>query len=144
MKHLELMQTYLANVHVLNMKLLNLHWNVVGPQFLRLHLLTEEIHDILDEHIDVVAEVLKMKEVYPLSTLAEYLEVATIEEVKAQDFTGEEVLKTMLADLETMRELTTEIRNLADDANDFEVVMEFEEYTAVFSKYIWFTKAFLA
>lgn len=144
MKHLELMQTYLANVHVLNMKLLNLHWNVVGPQFLRLHVLTEEIHDILAEHVDVVAEVLKMKEVYPLSTLAEYLEVTTIEEVKAKDFTGEEVLKTLLTDLEIMRALTVEVRNLADDAGDFEVVMNFEEYTAVFSKYIWFAKAFLA
>lgn len=144
MKHLDLMQVYLANVHVFNMKLINLHWNVVGPQFLRLHNLTEEIHDILAEHIDVVGEILKMKEVFPLSTLAEYLEVATIEEVKAKHFSGEETLKIMLEDLETMRELTTEVRNLADDEGDFEVVAEFEEYTAVFSKYIWFVKAFLA
>ncbi len=141
MKHYDLLQTYLANINVFNTKLLNLHWNVVGMQFVRYHELTEEIHDILAEQIDEVAEALKMRHVYPLSTLAEYVEASTIEEVKAKDFTAEEVVAVLNADLNTMKALATEIRNTADEAGDFEVVANFEDYTTVYSKYIWFAEA---
>ena len=141
MKHLDLVQNYLANLNVLKVKLLNLHWNVVGKQFMVLHNLTEEVYDILWEQIDVVAEVLKMKEVYPLSTVKEYLEASTIEEVKAKDFTSTEVLEHFTADLEKMKELVVEIRNAADEAGDFEVVALFEDYAAEYSKYLWFTKS---
>ena len=141
MKHYDLLQTYLANINVFNTKLLNLHWNVVGMQFVRYHELTEEIHDILAEQIDEVAEALKMRHVYPLSTLAEYVEASTIEEVKAKDFTAEEVVAVLNADLNTMKALAAEIRNTADEAGDFEVVANFEDYTTVYSKYIWFAEA---
>ena len=110
-------------------------------QFVRYHELTEEIHDILAEQIDEVAEALKMRHVYPLSTLAEYVEASTIEEVKAKDFTAEEVVAVLNADLNTMKALATEIRNTADEAGDFEVVANFEDYTTVYSKYIWFAEA---
>ncbi|NLC55036.1 MAG: DNA starvation/stationary phase protection protein [Erysipelothrix sp.] len=141
MKHLDLVQKYLADINVLKVKLLNLHWNVVGKQFMILHNLTEEIYDILWEQIDVVAEVLKMEEVYPLSTVKEYLEVSTIKEVKAKDFTNAEVLEHMVADLEAMKALTVEVRNTADEEGNFEIVALFEDYAAIYSKYIWFTKA---
>lgn len=139
MKHEQLLQTYLSNVNVFNTKLLNMHWNVVGCKFIEIHNFTEEIHDILAEQIDEVAEMLKMRNVYPLSTLAEYVEATTITEVKAQDFSKQEVLEMLTADLQTMKDLVVEIRNTADEEGDFEVVAAFEDYSAVYSKYIWFT-----
>ncbi len=141
MKHLDLVQTYLADINVLKVKLLNLHWNVVGKRFLVLHNLTEEIYDELWEQIDVVAEVIRMKDKLPLSTVKEYLEATRIEEVVAREFTCVEVLDYLLADLEKMKELTVEARNAADEAEDFEVVALFEDYAAFYSKYIWFAKS---
>lgn len=141
MKHYDLLQTYLANVNVINTKLLNLHWNVVGIDFLTLHNLTEEIHDILAEQIDEVAEALKMRHVYPLSTVKEYVEATTITEVKAKDFSTKEVLDALKEDLQIMKDLAVNIRNTADEEGDFEVVAAFEDYTAVYSKYIWFAEA---
>ena len=47
MKHLASVQTYLANLAVLFVKLHNVHWNVVGSQFLRIHTFTEELYDQL-------------------------------------------------------------------------------------------------
>ena len=41
-----------------------------------------------------------------------------------------------------MKDLAVEIRNTADEAGDFEVVANFEDYTMVYSKYIWFAEAF--
>ncbi len=141
MKHLDLVQTYLADINVFKVKLLNLHWNVVGKRFLVLHNLTEEIYDELWEQIDVVAEVIRMKDQFPLSTVKQYLEATRIEEVEAREFTCVEVLDYLLADLEKMRDLTVEARNTADEAGDFEVVALFEDYTAFYSKYIWFAKS---
>lgn len=141
MKHVDLVQTYLADINVFKVKLLNMHWNVVGKQFMILHNLTEEIYDIMWEQIDVVAEVLRMKDLIPLSTMKEYLEETRIEEVEGKEFTNKEVLDYVIADLEAMKELATEVRNTADEAGDFEIVALFEDYAAEYSKYIWFTKS---
>lgn len=141
MKHLDLVQTYLADINVFKVKLQNFHWNVTGDRFLLIHEMTEEIYDILWEQIDVVAEVLRMKDVLPLSTLKDYLENTRIEEITAKEFTIKEVLDILVSDLEKMREFATEVRNTADEAGDFEVVALFEDYVADYSKYIWFTKS---
>jgi len=143
MKHLDLVQTYLANLSVLLVKLHNIHWNVVGNQFVRVHTFTEEIYDQVFEDFDAVAETLKMKKVMPLSTLKAYLENATIKEVEPKDFSTKESLTIVKADLELMRDLATDIRNGADEAGDFEVTAMFEEYVAFYSKNIWFIDAML-
>ncbi|NLM25970.1 MAG: DNA starvation/stationary phase protection protein [Firmicutes bacterium] len=143
MKHYDLMQKYLSNLAVLNIKLHNIHWNVVGGQFKEVHEFTEEIYDKLFADFDEVAEVLKMKGVMPLSTMADYLENATISEVKAKDFSIKESLEVVKQDLQAMKDLATEIRNTADEAGDFETVAVFEDYVAFFSKNIWFISAML-
>ncbi|NLJ41270.1 MAG: DNA starvation/stationary phase protection protein [Clostridiales bacterium] len=143
MKHLNLLQKYLSNLEVLNVKLHNIHWNVVGKQFVRVHTFTEEIYDELFESFDAVAELLKMKGQLPLSTMAEYLENSSIKEVKAKDFSIREALEMVKEDLVIMRDLATEIRNLADEEGDFETVGMFEEFVGFFSKNIWFADATL-
>ncbi|NLI90145.1 MAG: DNA starvation/stationary phase protection protein [Epulopiscium sp.] len=143
MKHENLLQTYLANLAVFNVKLHNIHWNVVGKQFMKIHNYTEELYDALFESYDAVAELLKTKDVFPLSTMSEYLEVATIKEVKATDFSTEDSLKMLREDLFTMRALATDIRNTADKEGDFETVAMFEDYVAEYSKNIWFVDAML-
>lgn len=141
MKHLESVQTYLANLAVLFVKLHNVHWNVVGSQFLRIHTFTEELYDQIFEDYDSVAELLKAKGVTPLSTMKEYLSRATIDEVVAKDFSAAESLQLVEADLASMRSLATEIRNSADEAGDFETVAMFEDHVAFYSKNLWFIKA---
>lgn len=143
MKHIELLQKYLSNLAVLNIKLHNIHWNVVGSQFMEVHEFTEEIYDKLFEALDEVAELLKMKNEYPLSTLAEYLEKSDIEEIKAKDFSIKESLEIVKKDLESMKALATEIRNIADEEGDFETVAIFEGYVTDYSKNIWFLDAML-
>ena len=52
MSKVELLNQYLANLAVWNIKLHNLHWNVVGNQFIQLHNFTEEMYDELFEAFD--------------------------------------------------------------------------------------------
>lgn len=144
MKHLKKMNTYLANLAVLNTKLHNLHWNVEGKQFMRAHLFTEELYDDFFEKYDEVAEILKMKEKFPLVTMSEYQKAATIEELESKKFSVDEVLNAVLNDLKEMKKLAVEIRNDADEAGDFEVVGEFEDHVAGYSQNIWFVRSMLA
>ena len=143
MKHLELLQEYLSNLGVLIVKLHNVHWNVVGNQFLKVHTFTEEIYDEMFKNYDEVAELLKMKDIMPLSTMAEYLEKASIKEVQAKDFSVKESLNIVKEDLESMKNLAIEIRNEADGEGDFETVAMFEDYVAYFSKNLWFVNTML-
>ena len=143
MHHYDLLQKYLSNLAVLNIKMHNIHWNVVGSQFMAVHEFTEKIYDKLFEQFDEVAELLKMKGIMPLSTVAEYLESSSIEEVKAKEFPIEEALEIVKKDLEAMKELATSVRNAADEEGDFETVAVFEDYVAFYSKYIWFVDSML-
>jgi len=79
----------------------------------------------------------------PLSTMAEYLEKASVKEVAPADFTMKESLEMMKEDMEIMRELATNIRNTADEEGDFETVAMFEDYVAYYSKNLWFIDAML-
>jgi len=143
MKHLDLLQNYIANLAIWNVKLHNLHWNVVGKHFIQIHEFTEEIYDNVFEQFDEVAELLKMKNQMPLSTIAEYLEVATLKEVSTKEYDAKETLEIVKEDLELMKDLATKIRNTADEEEDFETVAIFEDYVADYSKNLWFVSSML-
>ncbi len=144
MKNYKKMNTYLANLAVLNTKLHNLHWNVEGKQFMQVHNFTEELYDDFFEKYDEVAEIMKMKGEFPLVKLSEYQKAATVEELDSKKYGVDEVLNEVLADLEKMKELATEIRNDADQAGDFEVVGAFEDHVAGYSQNIWFVRSISA
>lgn len=143
MKNLENLQRYLSNLAVLNIKLHNLHWNVVGRQFMEVHNFTEDLYNKFFSDLDELAELLKMKGEMPLSTMADYLKNANIEELATRDFRPEEALNIILNDLKAMKILAGEIRQIADSENDFETLAMFEDFIGDFSKNIWFLTSIL-
>jgi len=132
---------YLSDLHVLNVKLHNLHWNVIGKQFFRLHDFTEELYDDLFEKFDEIAELIKMRDEKPLARVEDYLKNTSIEELDKNSFTCDEVLAELEKDFTNLKNQATEIRNDADDANDFEVVAVMEDHVGDYSKTLWFVKA---
>lgn len=143
MKKVQLINTYVSNLAILNTKLHNLHWNITGIQFMPIHKFTEELYEDFFAKFDVVAEQLKMLGHSPLATTKEYLENATVTEVPAKDFSSNEVLEILKADLNLMKELATQIRKVADDENDFTTVMLFEDHIAGYAKNLWFINSML-
>lgn len=139
----EKLNEYLSNLAVLNVKFHNLHWNVVGLQFVQIHEFTESLYDDLFEKYDAVAELIKMKGEKPLVRMADYIEKASIKEIDKDKFSTVEVLEIVKEDLGKMRELATEIRNLADEAGDFVTVAEFEGHVEGYNKNLWFIEAML-
>ena len=52
------LNTYLANLAVINIKIHNLHWNIVGSQFVSVHEYLESEYDKAGERLDEVAELI--------------------------------------------------------------------------------------
>ncbi len=134
---------YLANLNVLNVKLHNIHWNVVGPQFTSVHNFTEEAYDTLFGYYDDVAEILKMRGHYPHASLAKYLEATSIKEIESEDIGVEQALKTVSDDFDEMLELAFIIRREADEQGDVTLVSTLEDQIAYYQKNLWFIKSML-
>ncbi|MDC7219512.1 MAG: DNA starvation/stationary phase protection protein [Spirochaetales bacterium] len=143
MNKIELMNKYVANLAVLNVKLHNLHWNVVGIRFMSVHQFTESLYDDFFAKFDDVAEQIKILGQTPVSTLKGYLAIADVEEIEEKDFATTEVLKIVKADLELMNKTAKEIRAVADEEGDFNTVAMFEEHSAGYEKNLWFLSAML-
>ena len=138
-----LSNNYIANIGVSYIKLHNLHWNVVGHQFKAVHEYLESLYDALANVLDEVAEILKMNGAMPLGSLRAYLEVASIEELEDRDFSVQESLEIVLADLELLKAQAEEIRRMAGEEDNYQLVSSMEDHLGNYNKNIWFIKAML-
>lgn len=129
---------YVANLAVLNVKFHNLHWNVVGPQFIPLHQFSEAAYEGFFEAYDAVAELIKMRGSFPVGNLKEILSISTVKELDNQSYKTQEMLTIMKEDFDGLIALATTIRNEADEAKDFTVVAVMEDHIAKYEKHIWF------
>ena len=134
---------YLANIGVSYIKLHNLHWNVIGHQFKAVHEYLEGLYDALADVLDEVAEILKMHGEMPLGSLKKYLEVASIEELDDRDYSVQESLEIVLADMELLKAQAEAIRKQADAEDNYQMVSAMEDHLGNYNKNIWFIKAML-
>ena len=132
------MNQYVANLAVLNVKFHNLHWNVVGPQFIPLHQFSESAYEGFFESYDAIAELIKMRGSFPVGSLKDILALSTVKELENKSFSTSEMLAIMREDFSNLIALATQIRNEADKANDFTVVAVMEDEIAKYEKHIWF------
>ncbi len=132
---------YLANAGVLYVKLHNLHWNVVGPDFRQTHEYLETLYDSLADVLDAVAELLKMHGVYPPASLKEYLELATLEELGSEDRRCGDALAIVQQDLAVLKVQAEEIRALAEGEGLYDAVSAMEEQLSGYNKTLWFLQA---
>ena len=134
---------YLANIGVMYVKLHNLHWNVVGPQFKAIHEYLETIYDFMGEALDAVAEFIRMENEFPLATLTDYLDVATIVEIESMEYSGEDALKMLLEDIYILRTQANYLRNYTDKVDKFVLGNMLEEHITYYEKVIWFVNSML-
>ena len=132
------MNQYVANLAVLNVKFHNLHWNVVGPQFIPLHQFSESAYEGFFESYDAVAELIKMRGLFPVGSLKDILALSTVKELENKSFSTSEMLAIMKEDFTALIALATQIRKEADEASDFTVVATMEDEIAKYEKHIWF------
>lgn len=138
------LNTYLANLAVLNAKVHNIHWNLIGPDFMDCHKMTEEMYIKLNTQYDALAELMKTQGLMPMVKLADYLQETTIDEAEAQEFTAFDAATILIDDLENISNLALEIREAADKDDNFVIVNAMEEYFECYAKYLWILNAIIA
>lgn len=134
----------LANQHVLYIKTRNFHWNLIGGRFHSLHVHFEEMYGELALAIDETAERIRMIGGVAPGSMGEFVKAASLKESKGALVSGDDAIKSLLADHETViRSLRKEIPEIGelDDhgTEDFLVgLLQKHETTA------WMLRSYLA
>jgi starvation-inducible DNA-binding protein len=98
----KLLQTLLADLHVLYVKTRNYHWNVSGPHFNDLHKVFEAQYDAIGEEIDEVAERIRAVGFPAEATLAGFAKAARLKEHAGPVPDAKAMLTGLLADHEAL------------------------------------------
>jgi starvation-inducible DNA-binding protein len=139
----EKLNKYLADTAVMYIKLHNLHWNIYGSQFKGVHEYLEALYDAFTENMDAIAELIRMYDIYPPASMADYLELSGIEELPSEGIDIKQALSIVLEDLKAIEAQAKTIRLLANEEDAFDVVAMMEEHCAEYKKAIWFIKSML-
>ena len=140
---IKITNAYLANIGVFYIKLHNLHWNVIGPQFKTVHEYLESIYEFIAGVLDEVAEYIKMENEYPLASLKDYLETADMVELKSNDYSINEALKIVLEDVTLLKNQALQLRVFADKIDKYALANMLEEHIKQYDKTIWFINSML-
>lgn len=138
------LNTVVATQGQFYIRLHQFHWYVKGPHFFTLHEKFEELYDEVTANLDEVAERLLAIGGEPYSTLQEFIDHSIIKE-KAEDknLSQDEMVKAVVADLETIAESLQKGAELTDEHEDFpsnDMLIAMKEST---DKHIWMLKAYL-
>lgn len=133
-----------ANLGVLNVKLHQYHWYVQGQNFYTLHDQFEELYDEVNQYFDEFAERLLAIGEKPYSTLAEFLDHASISESPYNDkLTDEQMVENVVNDYRHMGQVVARGIELAGQEGDHVTEDILIGYKASLDKTIWMLQAYL-
>ena len=138
------MNAYLSDLVVFYLKLHDLHWNVKGPQFVEVHKYTESQYEGMAEKFDEIAELVLMHGEKPVSSIREYLELASIRELGKDSYRDSEVLQILIDDLNLLKAQAEKLRAEMNEADVFDVVAVLEAHVAGYNKELWFLNSMMA
>ena len=104
----------LADATVFYQKVRHYHWNVTGPHFFTLHDKFEELYAFWDDAIDEIAEQVRSRGDRPVHTLADILDLASLEEDTSTP-AADAMVETVVEDLAALDE---QVQHLADRAEE--------------------------
>lgn len=138
-----LLNGYLANLHVVYMKLRNFHWNVVGVDFIDFHEKLQELYESVAEEIDFIAERIKQVGYYPLASMAEMLQYATLQEAPSMSYNTATIAYAVAEDFAETAKYLRMISREINGSTDEDTINHLGEALAFLEKYVWFFTAYL-
>lgn len=119
-KSAHLLNSILADEMVLYVKTRNAHWNVEGPDFHDKHKFFESQYEQLDDHLDDVAERIRVLGHYAPAKLNDYLRLTHLTEVNNEGNSAKGFVRILLADHESIiSKLRQLIEPMANEMRDF-------------------------
>ena len=144
MKNAAMMNSYLSDLVVFYLKLHDLHWNVKGLQFVPVHEYTDARYEDMAGKFDEIAELLLQHEEKPVSSISEYVKLASIQELNKGSYRDEEVLKILFDDMSLLKDEAVKLREAVDAEGLFDVVAALEDHVAGYNKELWFLRSMMA
>lgn len=135
------LESHVADLAALFIKLHDYHWHVRGPQFKVLHEMTEAYYDEINEQFDAVAERLVQLGGTAPAGLTSYAAKTGIKELEKGSYGADEVLAGVQADFEYLLDSFRATRKLAADSEDSTTDSMFTDYVADLEKKLWMLRA---
>ncbi len=133
----------LANYQVFYINIRGFHWNIKGKAFFELHIKFEELYEDSFVKIDEIAERILTIGHQPLHSYTDYLQHASVKEVKNVS-NGVEALKKILKAYEVILPLERELLLLTAECDDEGTNALMSDYIKEQEKLIWMYAAYLA
>ena len=137
----ETLNSYLADLVVMYLKLHDLHWKVKGKLFVQVHMYTEARYNDLAEKFDEVAEKIIMNGGVPATGIKNYSSLSAITELNKDRYSDEEALKEVQKDFEYLKKQAGDIRSSFGEQDMFSIVNMLENHIETYEKEIWFLKS---
>ena len=134
---------FLSDLEMLNVKLQNYHWNVIGKGFFTTHEKLEEYYDEVREQMDEVAEHILSLGHQPLGTMKDFMENSKIREAKNEQIKSIDIMENVIHDLQELKQKAVQIKQEAEDKEDYATSTLMDDYLANYSKKIWMLNAVL-
>lgn len=137
------LKKYFADLNVLLYITLNFHWNVTGGLFLTLHELYNKQYNFIFTSIDQLAEILKRKNIYPLTTFNDINELSNIKTIESRDYTARESLEYLVKLFELLNKEAIKLGNQAEKEVKLTLADFFTQQSNFFNKQLYFLQQFL-
>jgi starvation-inducible DNA-binding protein len=133
----------LVDLTAVTMQLKDAHWNVKGLHFYQFHQLFEDLIDILEPHLDTVAERASALGGQALATPQDVVQQSSIPPLSHQSTDGQSLITELthhvaILDANLYRHIQT-----ADDVADLDTADLLNEVSRDVSKALWFLEAHL-
>ncbi len=139
-----LLNTLLADEHVLYIKMRNYHWNVRGMHFQSLHKFFESQYEELSGLIDDIAERVRSLGHYAVASMKDYVNLTRLLESNHTDGNDQKMLRNLLYDHETIiRILRDELVKEADKYKDIGTSDFITTLMEKHEKMAWMTRAYI-
>jgi starvation-inducible DNA-binding protein len=137
------LNSLLANYSIHYQKLRNYHWNVKGSDFFDLHEQFELQYNESLQHIDDIAERIRIFGQTPLSTLNDYLRVSEIKETTGP-LSSDIMVREILSDYRILLQYMFNTVEIAGDQNDSGTEEMVKGFIKSIEKHHWMLSAFMA
>jgi len=132
----------LADTYTLYLKTHNYHWNVTGPLFNTLHLMTEEQYTELATAVDEIAERIRALGLRAPGSYAEFGKLASIDEATGGE-TAREMIEQLVLGQEAVVRTARKAIKAADDADDEPTLDLLTQRMQVHEKNAWMLRSML-
>lgn len=132
----------LADSYTLYLKTHNYHWNVTGPLFNTLHLMTEDQYTELAQAVDLIAERIRALGIRAPGSYAEFAKLATVTEASGKE-NAEEMIRQLVAGQEAVVRTARNALPAAEDANDQPTLDLITQRMQVHEKTAWMMRSML-